>query len=140
MEIHLQYMEFGRHNKKAIDKAREQVSRAIKASPREIYFTGCGSESDNLAIKGIAYANRNKGNHIITSKIEHHAVIDSCKSLEKEGFKVTYLSVDKDGRISLEELESSINKDTILISIMTANNEVRYNRAYNGNRRDCKKT
>ena len=85
----------------AIDKAREQVARAINAKPREIYFTGCGSESDNLAIKGIAYANRNRGNHIITSKIEHHAVIDSCKSLEKEGFRVTYLNVDKDRTYNL---------------------------------------
>lgn len=91
----------GRHNKMAIDKAREQVARAINAKPREIYFTGCGSESDNLAIKGIAYANRNRGNHIITSKIEHHAVIDSCKSLEKEGFRVTYLNVDKDRTYNL---------------------------------------
>ena len=124
MAIHLQYMEYGRHNKMAIDKAREQVARVINAKPKEIYFTGCGSESDNLAIKGIAYSHKSKGNHIITSKIEHHAVIDSCKSLEKEGFRVTYLNVDKDGHISLEELQETINKDTILISIMTANNEV----------------
>ena len=80
----------GRQNKRAIENAREQVSRVINAKPREIYFTGCGSESDNLAIKGIAYANRNKGNHIITSKIEHHAVLDTCKTLEEEGFRVTY--------------------------------------------------
>lgn len=117
-------MEYGRHNKKIIDRAREQVARAIGAKPREIYFTGCGSESDNLCIKGIAYANKTKGNHIITSKIEHHAVIDSCKSLEKEGFRVTYLNVDKEGKISLEELQREINKDTILITIMTANNEI----------------
>ncbi len=84
----------GRQNKRAIDHAREQVARAIGARPREIYFTSCGSESDNLAIKGIAFANRNKGRHIITSKIEHHAVLNSCKTLEKEGFDITYLDVD----------------------------------------------
>lgn len=114
----------GRQNKIAINHAREQVARAIGANPKEIYFTGCGSESDNLAIKGIAYANRDKGNHIITSKIEHHAVLDTCKTLESDGFKVTYLNVDNLGKISLEELENAITDDTILISIMTANNEI----------------
>ena len=108
----------------AIEKARKQVSKAIGANVKEIYFTGCGSESDNLAIKGIAYANRAKGNHIITSKIEHHAVLDTCKTLEKEGFNITYLNVDKNGKINLEELENAINDNTILISIMTANNEI----------------
>ena len=114
----------GRTSKKALEKARMQVAEAIGASPKEIYFTGCGSESDNLAIKGIAYANRNKGNHIITTKIEHHAVLETCETLEKEGFRVTYLPVDKDGNISLQELENSITSNTILISVMFANNEV----------------
>lgn len=114
----------GRKNKRAIEEARRKVARAINANPNEIYFTGCGSESDNLAIKGIARNLKSKGNHIITSKIEHHAVIDSCKALEKEGFEVTYLNVDKNGKISLGELEKSIKSTTILISIMTANNEI----------------
>lgn len=132
-------MGYGRHNKMAIDKARKQVAEAINAKPKEIYFTGCGSESDNLGVKGIAYSHKNKGNHIITSKIEHHAIIDSCKTLEKEGFKITYLNVDKEGYISLEELQQAINKDTILISIMTANNEVRQHTEYKSNRRNSKK-
>ena len=110
--------------KKTINNARKQVARAINSKTREIYFTSCGSESDNLAIKGFVYANKNKGNHIITSKIEHHAVLDTCKTLEKQGFKVTYLNVDEKGFISLEELINAIDKDTILISIMFANNEI----------------
>ena len=114
----------GRQNKMAIEQARQQVAYAINAKPKEIYFTGCGSESDNLVVKGIAYANRNKGNHIITSKIEHHAVLDTCKTLESEGFIITYLNVDSKGKISIEELEKAITNDTILISIMTANNEI----------------
>ena len=114
----------GRNAKKAINKARNQVSRALNCNANEIYFTSCGSESDNLAIKGFAYANKNKGNHIITSKIEHHAVLDTCKTLEKQGFRVTYLSVDKEGFININELINCINKDTILITIMFANNEI----------------
>ena len=114
----------GRHNKKVIENSREKVAKAINANTKDIYFTGCGSESDNLAIKGVAYANRNKGKHIITTKIEHHAVLNSCETLEKKGFKVTYLNVDKDGFISLEELENSITNETILISVMFANNEI----------------
>ncbi len=115
----------GRHNKMALDHAREQVAKAINAkSPKEIYFTGCGSESDNLGIKGIARANKTKGNHIITTKIEHHAVLCTCKTLEEEGFRVTYLDVDKNGKINLGELENAITDKTILISIMTANNEI----------------
>lgn len=114
----------GRTAKKALEKARTQVAEAIGASSKEIYFTGCGSESDNLAIKGMAYANRKKGNHIITTQIEHHAVLETCASLEKEGFRITYLPVDKDGCISLQELEQAITPSTILISIMFANNEV----------------
>ncbi len=85
----------GRFSKRAIEHAREQVAFAIGAKPKEIYFTSCGSESDNLSIKGISHANRNKGNHIITTKIEHHAVLNSCKTLEREGYRVTYLDVDK---------------------------------------------
>ena len=124
MEIHLHYIQYGRKNKMAIEKARRQVAKVIGANSKEIYFTGCGSESDNLAIKGIAYANCSRGNHIITSKIEHHAVIDSCKSLDNDGFDVTYLNVDNLGRINLGELENAINNKTILITIMTANNEI----------------
>ena len=114
----------GRSVKRAIEGAREKVAKAINAKPNEIYFTGCGSESDNLAIKGIAYAFKKKGNHIITSRIEHHAVLNSCKSLERDGFKVTYLNVDKDGLINLQELKETITDKTILITIMTANNEI----------------
>ena len=114
----------GRRAKRAIEQARERVARAINAKPKEIYFTGCGSESDNLAIKGIAYGLKSKGNHIITSKIEHHAVLNSCKTLEQEGFEVTYLNVDKDGLINLGELKNAITDKTILITIMTANNEI----------------
>lgn len=114
----------GRQAKRAIEEARERVAHAINAKPKEIYFTACGSESDNLAIKGIAKALKDKGNHIITSKIEHHAVLNSCKTLEQEGFEVTYLNVDKNGFINLRELENSITSKTILITIMTANNEI----------------
>lgn len=114
----------GRNAKKAMKRARERVARAINADINEIYFTSCGSESDNLAIKGFAYENKSKGNHIITSKIEHHAVLDSCKTLEKQGFKVTYLNVDDKGKINLEELVNSITNQTILITIMFANNEI----------------
>lgn len=114
----------GRRNKRAIEEAREIVAANIGANHKEIYFTSCGSESDNLALKGVAYANRNKGKHIITSKIEHPAILNSCKTLEKQGFNITYLNVDRNGFISLEELENSIREDTILISIMFANNEI----------------
>ena len=114
----------GRKSKKAISKARNQVAEVINCKPKEIYFTSGGSESDNLAIKGVAYANKNKGRHIITTKIEHPAVLNTCRTLEREGFDVTYLNVDNNGRISLEELENKIRDDTILISIMFANNEI----------------
>ena len=114
----------GRRAKRAIEEARGKVAKVINAKPNEIYFTGCGSESDNLAIKGIARAMREKGNHIITSKIEHHAVLNSCKSLEQEGFVATYLNVDGKGLINLQELKDSITDKTILITIMTANNEI----------------
>jgi len=114
----------GRNSKKAIEDAREKVANIFNAKPQEIYFTGSGSESDNTAIKGVAYANRKKGNHIITSKIEHPAVLDTCKTLEKDGFDVTYLNVDSDGIINLDELKNAITDKTILISIMFANNEI----------------
>ena len=114
----------GREAKRALEKARVRVAKLINCKPKEVYFTGCGSESDNTAIKGIAYKNRKKGNHIITSKIEHPAVLHTCQSLEKHGFEVTYLNVDKDGFINLSELENSIKPNTILISIMFANNEI----------------
>ena len=108
----------------AIDKAREQVAKAIGAKKNEIFFTGGGSESDNWALKGIAYKNSEKGNHIITTKIEHHAILHTCEYLEKQGFQVTYLDVDEYGLISLEELEKAITEKTLLISIMFANNEI----------------
>lgn len=114
----------GRNAKKAMNKARRQVAEALNGEIGEIYFTSCGSESDNLAIKGFAYANKEKGNHIITTKIEHHAVLDACKTLEKQGFEVTYLNVDANGKISLQELAQAIKENTILISIMFANNEI----------------
>ena len=114
----------GRDAKRAIEEARKKVAYSINAEPSELYFTSCGSESDNLAIKGVAKANRQKGNHIITSKIEHPAVINTCKTLEKEGFEITYLDVDSKGFVNLEQLENSINSKTILVSVMTANNEI----------------
>jgi cysteine desulfurase len=110
--------------KKAIDTAREQVAKALGAGPDEIYFTSGGSESDNWAIKGVAWANRKKGNHIITSSIEHHAVLHTCEYLEKEGFTVTYLPVDQYGLVDPKDLEKAITDQTILITIMYANNEI----------------
>ncbi len=114
----------GGQSRNAIERAREKVSKVFNAKPQEIFFTSCGSESDNWAIKGIAYANRKRGNHIITSKIEHHAVLHTCQYLEKQGFRVTYLDVDEYGFINLDQLKESIRDDTILISIMFANNEI----------------
>lgn len=114
----------GRSAKRAISEARRRVASLINCSPEEIYFTSCGSESDNTALKGIAYDNKEKGNHIITSKIEHPAILNSCKSLENKGFKISYIDVDKDGMLNLEKLESEITNQTILISIMYANNEI----------------
>ena len=113
-----------RETKMAIDKARSRVSKALNCDPNEIYFTGGGSEADNWAIKGISSAHRKKGNHIITTKIEHHAVLHTCEYLEKNGFEVTYLNVDKEGFIDLEELKNAITDKTILVSIMFANNEI----------------
>ena len=114
----------GRNAKKAVEDSREKIAKVINAKPEEIYFTAGGSESDNTIIIGIAYEYKNKGNHIITSKIEHPAVLETCKQLEKEGFEVTYLDVDENGIVKLEELKNSIRKDTILITIMFANNEI----------------
>ncbi len=114
----------GRESKKAIEEARENVAKVIGAQPREIFFTGSGTEADNWAIKGVAYANRQKGKHIITTAIEHHAVLHSCQYLESEGFEVTYLPVDPDGLITAEQVKEAIRPDTILISIMFANNEI----------------
>ncbi|KXG74048.1 cysteine desulfurase NifS [Thermotalea metallivorans] len=115
---------FGREAKQAIDQARSRLAKAIGAKQDEIYFTGGGSEADNWAIKGVAYANRDKGNHIITTKIEHHAVLHTCEYLEKDGFEVTYLDVDEYGMISLEQLRNAITDRTILITLMFANNEI----------------
>jgi len=113
-----------RTTKMAIDKAREQVAKALNCLPGEVYFTGGGSEADNWAIKGIASAHKNKGNHIITTKVEHHAVLHTCAYLEKNGFDVTYLDVDEEGFINLEDLKNAITDKTILVSIMFANNEI----------------
>ena len=114
----------GREARKAIDAARKQVAAAINADPREIYFTAGGSESDNWAIKGAAMANKAKGNHIITSSIEHHAVLHTCQWLEKNGFEVTYLPVDEFGRVNPADVEAAITDKTVLITIMAANNEI----------------
>lgn len=115
---------FGREARRTLDKARGRTAKAIKAEPSEIHFTSGGSESDNLAVKGVALANKKKGNHIITSSIEHPAVLDTCKYLEKEGFKVTYLPVDKYGLVSPSDLKQAITDKTILISVIFANNEI----------------
>ena len=113
-----------RETKMAVDNARAQVAKAINCDPNEVYFTGGGSEADNWAIKGIATAHMKKGNHIITTKIEHHAVLHTCEFLEKFGFEVTYLEVNEEGFIDLKQLESAITDKTILVSIMFANNEI----------------
>ena len=110
--------------RKAVEEARATVAKILNCEPTEIYFTASGSESDNTAIKGIARRYRDKGKHIITSKIEHPAVLETCKALEREGFDVTYISVDGNGILDLKELENSIREDTILISVMFANNEI----------------
>lgn len=115
---------FGREARKAMEEAREKVAGLIGATPNEIFFTSGGTEGDNLAIKGVAYANRKKGNHIITSAIEHHAILHTCEQLEKEGFAVTYLPVDEYGMVRLEDVKKAITDKTILISVMFANNEV----------------
>lgn len=116
--------EFGRDAKEALEKAREIIAKRINAEPDEIVFTSGGSESDNIAIKEIAFPNIGKKNHIITTKIEHPAVLDTCKFLEKMGFDVTYLNVDKEGFVNLDKLEKAITDKTILVSIIHANNEI----------------
>ena len=115
---------FGREANEAVAGARQQVADLIGAEPRNIVFTSGGTESDNLAIKGVAYANEKKGKHIITSQIEHHAVLNTCKFLEKRGFEVTYIKVDKSGKVDLDQLRDSIRKDTVLITIVHGNNEI----------------
>lgn len=113
-----------RETTKAIDTARERVAKALNCDRSEVYFTGGGSEADNWALKGIAFANVNKGKHIITTRIEHHAILHTCEYLQKLGFEITYLNVDEEGFIDLEELKRAIRKDTILVSVMFANNEI----------------
>ncbi len=115
---------FGQEAREAVEEAREKIAHLIGANPSEIIFTGGGTESDNFAIKGIAWANQKKGNHIITSKIEHHAVLHSCQFLEKHGFRVTYLPVDKYGLIDPDDVKKAITDQTILVTIMHANNEI----------------
>ncbi len=114
----------GRSNKEAVEKARVQVARLINCQPDEICFTSCATESNNLAIKGIAWANKDKGRHIITSEIEHPAVTEVCKYLSSQGFEITYVPVDKHGRVNPDQIKDAIRPDTILITIMHANNEV----------------
>lgn len=115
---------FGREARKAVEQARRQVAAALGAQAGEIYFTGSGTEADNWALRGAAYAQKARGRHIITTQIEHHAVLHAAEQLEKEGFEVTYLPVDGDGVVSLEALEKALRPDTTLVSIMTANNEI----------------
>ena len=114
----------GLESKEAVDKARAQVASLINATPKEVYFTGCGSEADNWAVFSVANALKDKGNHIITTKIEHHAMLHSCEHLEKNGYEVTYLDVEADGTVKPETLEAAITDKTILISVMMVNNEI----------------
>ena len=114
----------GRIARAGVEEARKQVATLLNCDKNEIYFTSGGTESDNTALKGIMYLEKNKGKHIITSKIEHPAILNTCKTLEENGYKVTYLNVDKEGIINIEELNNCITKDTVLISIMFANNEI----------------
>jgi len=114
----------GRHAMQAIDSAREQVADILNSRPTEVTFTGCGSESDNLAIKGIAFASQKKGNHIITTPIEHHAVLYTCQYLERFGFKTTYVPVDSYAQVDPDDVGRAITDQTILVSVMYANNEV----------------
>ena len=114
----------GREAKEAMELAREQVAKAINANPNEIIFTSGGTESDNLAVQGMAFANKGKKNHIVTTKIEHDAILNSCRFLEDQGFRVTYLPVDEFGIVDLETVKEAVTKATMLVSVMTANNEI----------------
>jgi len=113
-----------RESRRGLDNAREIVAQHLDAQPREIVFTACGTESDNAALKGVAEANRDRGNHIITTAIEHEAILETCKYLEQRGFRFTYLPVDQHGTVDLAELEKAITSETILVTVMMANNEV----------------
>ncbi len=115
---------YGMQARRAIEGAREQVATGLGAQPREIVFTGCGTESDNQAVKGIAFAKRGQGDHIITSQIEHKAVLETCQYLEKQGFRVTYLPVDEYGTVNPNDVARAITEQTVLVSVMFANNEV----------------
>jgi len=115
---------FGKNSRDAVEKARENVAKLLDCNPEEIFFTSCGTEADNWAIIGTAFGNKEKGRHIITSSIEHHAVLNACKFLEKMGYEVTYLPVDRYGIVDIDALKRSIKKDTILVTIMAANNEI----------------
>ena len=114
----------GRMSKKAIENARKQVAELLNCDTKDIYFTAGGSESNNIALKAFAYANKDKGNHIITSKIEHSSILETCRYLQTQGFEVSYINVDEQGFIKLDELQQSIKSSTILISVMCANNEI----------------
>lgn len=118
------YVSTGQEARLALDESRQKIASIFNISEREVYFTSGGSEADNWAVKGIAYANKSKGNHIITSKVEHHAILHTCEYLETQGFEVTYLDVDEFGMVDPKSVESAIKENTILISIMYANNEV----------------
>ena len=115
---------FGMEAHEAVERARERVAAVLKCKTSEIFFTSGGTEADNWALKGVALANRERGKHIITSCIEHHAVLHTCKYLEKNGYDVTYLPVDRQGFVKVEDVENAIREDTVLISIMHANNEI----------------
>lgn len=115
---------FGREAKQGLDRARDQVAKALHCDPSEVIFTGCGTESDNTVLLGVAQRYGNKGKHIITTNVEHHAILHTCEYLEKQGYSVTYLPVDQDGLVTAEQVAAAIRPDTILVSIMFANNEV----------------
>ncbi|EIA24460.1 Cysteine desulfurase, partial [Candidatus Arthromitus sp. SFB-1] len=116
--------EFSRVAKNAIEHSRENIARVLRCQRKEVFFTSGGTESNNWAIKGVAFANRKKGNHIITTKIEHHSVLYTCKYLEQNGFKVTYLDVDSDGIVNVNDINNAITDKTILVSIAFVNNEI----------------